>query len=529
MSFMLASQQPSEKTPSHSVARKTQASGAATNKYFDGTAATRLVEDAPVPDHAPRYSYRLGSINIFPKLTVNDPGDRYEQEADRVAEQVMSTAATELSPGRAAAVKSGSLQRKCASCEEEDERTLHRKETGAACESAPPIVQEVVRSPGRPLDSSMRAFMEPRFEHDFARVRVHTDERAASSARAINALAYTAGEDIVFGGGQHRPETQSGRQLLAHELAHVVQQHARSAIGGSTLRRKPTPKTDEQKRIEEHERKHAKERKKGALALHKKQQERVILFLDDALDTKPDPAKGPLDPDNLFHNTAELLESGKMVLTVLSPTDYSDIASPVYFDETVKHPNIGGDYPDNPAARDSRTITPPTPGAKGQTLRTQPERMSIVTMPKVEGGGPAKEPPPLDPDVPRVIEWSAAEVRLYAGDTPITKGEVKNVFVHEGQHVADWSYLKGTKPGSWQQALGLYETEFRAFWVQPPIPQERAVDIIRDVPFPRLIPLSHQKSNRKSRFHRARGVTPAVAPTLRPREASRHPLPRRPK
>jgi Domain of unknown function (DUF4157) len=92
--------------------------------------------------------------------------------------------------------------------------------------SVPSIVHDVARSPGRPLEAATRAFMEPRFEHDFSHVRVHTGPPAAESAKRINALAYTMGRDIVFGAGQYKPETGQGRELVAHELAHVVQQGA---------------------------------------------------------------------------------------------------------------------------------------------------------------------------------------------------------------------------------------------------------------------------------------------------------------
>ena len=88
----------------------------------------------------------------------------------------------------------------------------------------PPIVQEVLRSPGQPLDAATRAFIEPRFGHDFSGVRVHTDAKAAESAQAVNALAYTAGRSVAFAAGQYAPRSESGRRLLAHELAHVVQQ-----------------------------------------------------------------------------------------------------------------------------------------------------------------------------------------------------------------------------------------------------------------------------------------------------------------
>ncbi len=88
----------------------------------------------------------------------------------------------------------------------------------------PSIVHEVLRSSGQPLDAPTRAFMEPRFGHDLSHVRVHADAKAAESAQAVNALAYTAGRAVVFGPGQYVPETNDGRRLLAHELAHVMQQ-----------------------------------------------------------------------------------------------------------------------------------------------------------------------------------------------------------------------------------------------------------------------------------------------------------------
>jgi hypothetical protein len=90
---------------------------------------------------------------------------------------------------------------------------------------APPrLVNEVLQSPGEPLDERSRAHFETRFGHDFGRVRVHADRRAAESADAIHADAYAAGDDIVFGAGRYAPQSESGRTILAHELAHVAQQ-----------------------------------------------------------------------------------------------------------------------------------------------------------------------------------------------------------------------------------------------------------------------------------------------------------------
>src|SRR6266498_1033707 len=133
-------------------------------------------------------------------------------------------------------VRTNTLQRKCAcggtpgpdgecaACKAKRLGLQRRAANQAEPATAPPIVHEVLRAPGRPLDTATRAFMEPRFGHDFSGVRVHTDARAAESARAVNALAYTVGRDVVFGTGQYAPGTGEGKGLLAHELTHVVQQ-----------------------------------------------------------------------------------------------------------------------------------------------------------------------------------------------------------------------------------------------------------------------------------------------------------------
>ena len=98
-----------------------------------------------------------------------------------------------------------------------------KHQSSIACQ-VPPIVHEVLSSLGRPLDPSTCASMEPRFGHDFSRVRLHNGVRAAESARAVSALAYTVGNDIVFAEGQFAPQTALGQRLLAHELTHVIQQ-----------------------------------------------------------------------------------------------------------------------------------------------------------------------------------------------------------------------------------------------------------------------------------------------------------------
>jgi len=183
----------------------------------------------------------------------------------------------------------------CAECRKQREAgALQRATTGSApISEAPPIVHEVLRSLGQPLDAATRAFMEPRFGHDFShvpvhtapqgkltinqpgdrfeqkadriaeqvtsmtaqprpgqghdlsRVRVHTDARAAESARAMNALAYTVGQHVVFGAGQYAPGTVAGRKLLAHELTHVIQQAG--SVGQSQIQRAPQAGSEEEK------------------------------------------------------------------------------------------------------------------------------------------------------------------------------------------------------------------------------------------------------------------------------------------
>lgn len=154
------------------------------------------------------------------KLAISEPGDAYEQEADRVAEQVMRISPADVSRRRNGSRTQPLVQRRASS-----------GATGLA--EVPPIIHEVLSSPGQSLEPRARAFFEPRFGQDFSQVRVHTDITAAESARAVNALAYTVGRDVVFGEGQYVPHTNEGRILIAHELTHVVQEPS------SGLRAKP--------------------------------------------------------------------------------------------------------------------------------------------------------------------------------------------------------------------------------------------------------------------------------------------------
>ncbi|HEX2271689.1 MAG TPA: DUF4157 domain-containing protein, partial [Pyrinomonadaceae bacterium] len=124
----------------------------------------------------------------------------------------------------------------CSGCTKKKEESLQRRAAGIeTATEIPAIVHDVLNSPGQPLDTATRAFMESRFRHDFSGVRVHTDAKAAESARTVNAHAYTVGSHIVFNAGQYLPGTKPGNNLLAHELTHVLQQSqglTRSALPG---------------------------------------------------------------------------------------------------------------------------------------------------------------------------------------------------------------------------------------------------------------------------------------------------------
>jgi Domain of unknown function (DUF4157) len=158
------------------------------------------------------------------KLKISEPGDVYEQEADRVADEVMRmpepTIQRQMEPEKDVEEM---VQTKAIS---NSITPLQRSSTDPnQSVEVPEIVNDVLRSPGQPLDSATLALMEPRFGHDFSQVRIHTGGDADRSARDINANAYTVGHNIVFAEGQFTPDTHQGRRLISHELTHVVQQH----------------------------------------------------------------------------------------------------------------------------------------------------------------------------------------------------------------------------------------------------------------------------------------------------------------
>lgn len=157
---------------------------------------------------------RSGALQA--KFKIGQPNDMYEQEADRMAKQVMR-------------ISEPKVQLKCTGCNKDEKDGVHTKKLSRQMpvtqyQDVPPIIREVLHLPGKPLDPVIRAFMEPRFGHDFSDVRVYIEEQAAASAKTLNAHAYTVGQNIVFADGKYAPGTDEGKELIAHELTHVVQQ-----------------------------------------------------------------------------------------------------------------------------------------------------------------------------------------------------------------------------------------------------------------------------------------------------------------
>jgi hypothetical protein len=192
------------------------------------------------------------------KLAVSQPGDKYEQEADRVAEQVMRMPEPRVQRQPEEEEKKEEriqtkpladqitplVQRQVA--EEEKKKEKEKPLQTKAVADQPPTVTPSIESRinamqggGQPLDPATRTYLEPRFGRDFSQVRVHTDTQAEETAKSINARAFTVGQDIAFGSGQYAAESQEGRRLLAHEATHVVQQSG--GVQRRIIQRVPSP------------------------------------------------------------------------------------------------------------------------------------------------------------------------------------------------------------------------------------------------------------------------------------------------
>jgi hypothetical protein len=154
------------------------------------------------------------------KLTINQPGDIYEKEADAISDRVVQMNAPNAPP-----ISTVVIQRKCTACEEEEKHIQGKTNSRPPVTVGSSLVDQALQSGGEALDDSTRSFMEEQLNYDFSQVRIHNDSTAHQSSNDINARAYTHGQDIVFAAGQYRPNTSAGKQLLAHELVHVIQQN----------------------------------------------------------------------------------------------------------------------------------------------------------------------------------------------------------------------------------------------------------------------------------------------------------------
>lgn len=185
------------------------------------------------------------SPQIQPKLSVNEPGDKYEQEADRMAERVMRMPMDDGNPPMISGVMGG-VQRKCAACEaggstcsscaaKEEKLGIQRKsDTNHPIQVSDTLASRLNQRKvgGLPLSPALNEQMSTAFQKDFSGVRLHTDAEAVSMSDELNAQAFTYGQDIYFNAGKFQPETREGRGLLGHELTHTVQQ-------GGAIRRQP--------------------------------------------------------------------------------------------------------------------------------------------------------------------------------------------------------------------------------------------------------------------------------------------------
>jgi hypothetical protein len=171
-----------------------------------------------------------GRKHVQAKLQVNEPGDVYEQEADAMADRVMrmrsSNENSSVNPVTGLIGKS--VQRKCAHCEEEEKKRVMRKEaTGSATTTVSNSFTAALQGSagsGSSLPAATKGFMESAFNTDFSNVRIHTGGEAVAMNNAINAKAFTYGNDIYFSEGAYCLETAAGSKLLAHELTHTIQQ-----------------------------------------------------------------------------------------------------------------------------------------------------------------------------------------------------------------------------------------------------------------------------------------------------------------
>lgn len=160
-------------------------------------------------------------------LKISQPNDPAEIEADQIADRVMRMPVGDSKLVQNAVNADKTIHRACDTSDDKGDKIQGKALSvlGNIPSQTSAHVQHAIGSGGHPLDPQMRSFFEPRLGYDLSSVRIHTDSTAGQSARAIDARAYTLGSNIVFGSGEYKPESETGRHLIAHELAHVLQQN----------------------------------------------------------------------------------------------------------------------------------------------------------------------------------------------------------------------------------------------------------------------------------------------------------------
>ena len=190
------------------------------------------------------------ALPVQTKLTIGQPGDKYEQEADRIAEQVMRVPEPQvqlqmdedeeaLQTKRIGNSMTPFVQRQIGP-DEEGAISVQRKEMPEQVSTMTPELTtriQNLRGNGQPLSKETRNFFEPRFGYDFSNVRVHSEPESTNS---LSARAYTLGTDVVFNSGLYQPHTREGKQLLAHELTHVLQQQRATQIDSANVIQRQT-------------------------------------------------------------------------------------------------------------------------------------------------------------------------------------------------------------------------------------------------------------------------------------------------
>lgn len=223
----------------HNASTASRGRGAAGNRAPLRTTEDKAAGETKRPLSRPAHVFN--AIAVLPPaaaLAVSRPGDASEHDAHRMSEHVMRMPPPQGDQPRGVMLQASdpTLVRSPPPLRPADPR-------GAASLDGSPVVSDVLSAPGHPLDALTRTFMESRFQRDFSHVRLHADAQAIASANAVEARAYTVGHHIVLNAGEYAPGTSAGRALLAHELAHVVQQSMSATHGRRLIQRETSGPT----------------------------------------------------------------------------------------------------------------------------------------------------------------------------------------------------------------------------------------------------------------------------------------------